>query len=416
MRLVLALPPALADHVATEARRHGHDASERCPDARATVAALESRPDVVLVLSDPHFLTAGLLEAADARGVRPIALVSSGADREHATRLGLHETVDLSAPWAEVEAVIRGETPSPPRSTGRGRLITVWGPSGAPGRTTVAITLAAELAALGRRVLLVDMDTHAASVAPALGILDESPGFAAACRLAGSDSLTFAELDRIAQYAGGPAGSFCVLSGIGRPSRWPELTAERMTRTLEVCRGWADIVIADIASSLENDEEITSDLFAPRRNAATLTALAAADRVVAVGSADPVGLSRLLRTYPDMLGATTAGESPIVVMNKVRPSAIGMNPGGQVSQSLARFGGIHSPVIVPHDLAGFDAALLSGATITEVSPRSPARVALRDLAARLVPTEQPLRRPRRQRSLRSSRRGVQLTLRGVDPQ
>jgi cellulose biosynthesis protein BcsQ len=371
---------------------------------------------VALVMADPHFLTAELLEAADARGVRSIALVASGADRQHAARLGLHETVDVSAPWAEIEDLLRGVTPTPPRSTGRGRLITVWGPSGAPGRTTVAITLAAELAAVGRRVLLVDMDTHAASVAPALGILDESPGFAAACRLAGSDSLTLAELDRIAQYAGTPAGSFRVLSGIGRPSRWPELTAERMSRTLEVCRGWADIVIADVASNLENDEEITSDLFAPRRNAATLTALAAADRVVAVGSADPVGLSRLLRTYPDMLGVTTAAESPIVVMNKVRPSAIGMNPGGQVSQSLARFGGIHSPVMVPHDLAGFDAALLAGTTLTEVSPRSPARMVLRDLAARLVPTEQPLRRPRRQRALRSSRRGVQLTLRGVDPQ
>ena len=41
-------------------------------------------------------------------------------------------------------------------------------------------------------------------------------------------------------------------------------------------------------SPLERDEEIVSDLDGPRRNAATLAALAAADLVVAVVAADPV--------------------------------------------------------------------------------------------------------------------------------
>ncbi len=76
MRLVLALPPALADHVATEARRHGHDASERCPDARATVAALESRPDVVLVQGDTTTTFCGAL-AGFYRHI-PVAHVEAG--------------------------------------------------------------------------------------------------------------------------------------------------------------------------------------------------------------------------------------------------------------------------------------------------------------------------------------------------
>ena len=55
--------------------------------------------------------------------------------------------------------------------------------------------------------------------------------------------------------------------------------------TLEACRDWVEYVVVDTGFSLESDEEISSDLFAPRRNAATLAALRVADRIVAVGLA-----------------------------------------------------------------------------------------------------------------------------------
>ena len=56
----------------------------------------------------------------------------------------------------------------------------VWGPTGAPGRTTLAIGLAAELAGSGLPTVLVDADTYGASVAQCLGLLDESSGLATA--------------------------------------------------------------------------------------------------------------------------------------------------------------------------------------------------------------------------------------------
>ncbi len=271
----------------------------------------------------------------------------------------------------------------------------MWGPAGSPGRTTLAITVAAELAALGHSVALADLDTYGASIAPALGILDEAPGFAAACRLAGSDSLTRSELERIAQRYESPAGGFWVLTGIGRPSRWPELSADRVAKSIARCREWVDYTVLDVGSSLESDEEISSDLYAPRRNAATVTGVHAADHILAVGSADPVGLARFLRSHVDLLEAAST-HTVTVVMNRVRASAIGMNPHGQVTQTLSRFGGIESPVLVPHDLAALDGALLSGRTLTEVAPRSPARVAIRDLvASRVVPERTGDRMPRR---------------------
>lgn len=397
-RIAFALPVDLERVLLADATRHGHEVVARTTGAdeleRAVVA---ESPATAVVLSSDRYLTASLMAACDHAGTRLVALVRNDEGRRLAASLGLFETVDAEADWSTIEAMLEVSVASTRESLPvRGEVIAVWGPSGAPGRTSIAIALATELAALGHSVALADVDTHGASVAPALGMLDEAPGFAAACRLAGSDSLTRSEFERIAQRYESPAGRFWVLTGIGRPSRWPELSADRVSRTIQACREWVDFTVLDTSASLENDEEISSDLHAPRRNAATITAVRDADRVVAVGSADPVGLSRFLRAHVDLLEAAGASEVT-VVMNRVRASAIGMNPAAQVTHTLSRFGGIQSAVLIPHDQAAFDGALLSGKTVSDVAPRSPARIALRDLAARLAPQSPEPRTGRRRR-------------------
>jgi MinD-like ATPase involved in chromosome partitioning or flagellar assembly len=259
--------------------------------------------------------------------------------------------------------------------TGTGTVIAVWGPAGAPGRTTLAINIAAEIAAAGHTVVLADVDTYSGSVAPSLGLLDEAPGFAAACRLAGSDALTRTEFERIAHRYNSPRGAFWVLTGIGAPSRWPELSAERVGGAISCLRRWADYVVLDTGFSLESDEEISSDLFAPRRNAATLAALGSADRVVACGLADPVGMARFLRAWADLTEVITTNRVH-VVMNRVRASAVGLGAGSQVTSALRRFGGIDSATLVQHDQAGLDAAVLTGRTLRDAAPRSPARLGI----------------------------------------
>ena len=397
-RIGFALPIELERRLLAEARRHGHDVVARTTGAQELEHAVASeRPATALVLSAERYLSASLMATCDHTGTRLVALVQNDEGRRHAASLGLFETVDAAADWPDIELMLEASTAqAPEKSPVRGNVIAVWGPSGAPGRTSIAVGLAAELAALGHSVALADVDTHGASIAPALGMLDEAPGFAAACRLAGSDSLTRSEFERIAHRYESPAGAFWVLTGLGRPSRWPELSAERVAATIRACREWVDFTVLDTSSSLENDEEISSDLYAPRRNAATITAVHEADRVVAVGSADPVGLSRFLRAHVDLLEA--AGTSEVtVVMNRVRASAIGMNPAAQVNQTLSRFGGIESAVLIPHDQAAFDGALLSGKTVADVAPRSPARIALRDLAAGLAPQPSKPGKTRRRR-------------------
>lgn len=397
MRVAFALPLEAEDRLSTEAIRHGHEIVARCSTAHELASRIDAvTPDVAIVAATERHLTPSLVSICDEAGVRILALVGSEMDRRHASSLGLLESADADADWPEIEkelAIIPARTAAPsepteprPTETPTGTVIAVWGPAGAPGRTTVAINVAAELAAAGHSVALADVDTYSGSIAPALGMLDEAPGFAAACRLAGVDGLTRGELERIGQRYGSGRSSFWVLTGIGRPSRWPELSAQRVATTLQQCRLWVDFTVVDTGFSLEHDEEISSDLFAPRRNAASITALREADRVIAVGAADPVGLSRFLRAHVDLIETVAEGRI-IVAMNKLRASAIGLNPVGQVTQTLSRFGGIESAAMIPYDPQGLDAAILSGRTLADAAPRSVTRVAIRDLvASRLLPT------------------------------
>lgn len=417
VRIALALPLENEDRLAAEAQRYGHDIVARYSTAHELAILIGDRPtsddrsgsrfpDVAIVAATERHLTDRLLALADEAGVRVIALVDGEVERRHAASLGLLETADSASAWPELEQLL-AVIPSRPLPTvvaaqlaeaaaaPRGTIIAIWGPAGAPGRTTIAINVAAELAALGKTVVLADVDTYSGSIAPSLGLLDEAPGFAAACRLAGAESLTTAELERIGQrYQSGHA-SFWVLTGIGRPSRWPELSASRVAETLDRCRDWVEYTVVDVGFSLEHDEEISSDLSVPRRNAAGLTVLSEADRVIAVGAADPVGLSRFLRAHVDLVETVAAGRV-LVVINKIRASAIGLNPIGQVTQTLSRFGGIDSSAMIPFDSAVLDAAILSGKTLADVAPRSVLRVAVRDLVtSRILPKAASGRRRRR---------------------
>ena len=167
-----------------------------------------------------------------------------------------------------------------------GRVVAIWGPTGAPGRTTIAVTLASELAGLGIPTVLVDADTYGGSVAQALSFLDEAPGLAAASRAADQGSLDLPTLARLAPVA---SPGLRVLTGIPKAERWPEIRAAALERVLTLCRSLGEVVVVDCGFSLEDDEELSYDTMAPRRNAATLSTLALADEVVAVGGVRPGG-------------------------------------------------------------------------------------------------------------------------------
>ena len=282
----------------------------------------------------------------------------------------------LDARDDEVPDAVR---PEEIRRPSRGLVVAVWGPTGAPGRTTVAVNVAAELAAAGRRTLLVDADTYGGCVAQVVGMLDEAPGLAAAARAAGQGTLDLMTLARLTPSI---APDLRVLSGISRADRWPELPSSSLDAVWSVARGLAEWTVVDCGFCLEQDEVLSYDTRAPRRNAATLSALEAADVVLVVGAGDPVGIQRLVRGLGELtdlgLGATR-----VVVVNRVRASVAGPHPGDAVGQALARYAGVTDAHLVPDDRAAVDTALLEAQTLREAAPGSPVRRALAGVAARV---------------------------------
>ncbi|WP_349426830.1 P-loop NTPase [Microbacterium sp. LWS13-1.2] len=384
-------------------------------DGEALLRALADA-DALVVSVSRATMSPTVVALCDRAGTRVVPLVEDAAGERVAAACGLEAPLNRhTEPWSIAEALSIGPTTAaaPPReSRSQPRVIAVWGPSGAPGRSTVATELAVELARGGRHVGLVDADTHAPSLALTLGLADEGPGFAAACRQAELGGLDVRELTRIAVPLGRTGVD--VLTGINRPSRWPELSDRRVAAALAACREWADYTVVDVASSLERDEEIVSDLDGPRRNAATLAALRSADLVVAVVSADPVGIARFLRGHADL--RATIGATPVaVVANRLRPGTLGIDARGQVRRTLDRFGGVEDVWFLPQDPRSTDAAILASLPIAEVAPRSPLTLALRRFVGEaVVPAPEPQRPATGRRRGAGTGRGRRAARAGAD--
>ncbi len=261
-----------------------------------------------------------------------------------------------------------------------GRMVVVWGPTGAPGRTTLAVNLAAELAALGGPVVLVDADTYGGTVAQLVGMLDEAPGLAAATRAAGNGVLDVPTLTRLAPVL---SPGLRVLTGISRADRWTELPASALEVVWGLLRTVVPWTVVDTGFCLERDEVLSYDTRAPSRNAATLSAIETADVLVVVGGGDPIGIHRLVRALDEVSGLTH-GTRQVVVANRVRAGTAGPRPGAAIRQALERYAGVRDVVLVPDDAAAVDDAVLSGRFLREVAPASSARRAIESLAVTLV--------------------------------
>jgi len=274
--------------------------------------------------------------------------------------------------------------------TPQGRVVAIWGPVGAPGRTTVAVNLAADLAAHDLSVVLIDADTWGACIGQTLGLIDEAPGLAAAARLSDQGNLDVLALARLTPEV---SPGLRVLTGLPRADRWPEARAGAVTEIVTLARSLARWVIVDCGFALEDDEELSYDTVAPRRNAATLAVLEAADEVVVVGAADPVGLQRLVRGVQELAPRCTARR--IVVVNKVRRSADGPAPERTIGDVLSRFSGLEDVHFLPWAPTECDRALWDGKTLVEIAPQAALTTKIGELATVLEPTRARPRRGRR---------------------
>lgn len=305
------------------------------------------------------------------------------------------------------------DRPGPTEAAQDARVVVVWGPTGAPGRTTVAVNLAAELALAGHRTLLVDLDTYGPAVGAHLGLTEESAGVARAVRRADHGRLGPADLAAAAVRVRVAGADLAVLTGLTRVDRWPELRPAALAGLLAAARERWERVVVDVGFGLEQDEELSFDVPAPQRNGATLAALAAADEVVAVGGPDAVSLPRLVRGVEELAEAAPDARLRVVV-NRLRPAAAGVSPRTQVEAVWSRYASSGIPLagFLPWDPAAADRALLGGQVLAEAAPGSALRRAVAELAG---VDPRPSRRARRRPAAHAGTSSGRAARRGGDP-
>ena len=309
----------------------------RCVAVGGDAGAL-SRLGVVAVLAEDEL--ASLPETVEAAGERDVPDPGPGADSDF-------------APVADAGS--------------SGRVVAVHGPAGAPGRTTLAVGLAAERAHRGARSVLVDADPHGGAVAQHLGVLDEVSGLLAAARLVNAGSLDAGSFARCCRSVG---TDLDVLTGLPRADRWVEARPGVLDTVLDRARAVGDVVV-DTGFSLEDDAELGRAL---SRNQLTLDAVDTADHVVVVGSAEPTGLARLARTLVEL---RERGSAPVtVVVNRMRES-LGWSRRDIVGmvEGYTRPAAVH---FLPEDRAATDRALVAGSSLVELG-ESPLRRAVAEV-------------------------------------
>jgi Flp pilus assembly CpaE family ATPase len=369
----------------------------RCVDIADLLAAgAAGLAQAVVVSADLRRLDRAAVHRLRDTGLVVVALAPDDAGtRARLHRLGIEVVVGDRAVAASVaEAVLgavrdrheeREPAPAPPYPSepvsGNGRVVAVWGPVGAPGRSTVAVNLAAEIAGLGHSTLCVDLDTYGAALAQLVGLLDDGSGVAAACRAANAGSLDVSTLRRLAVEV---RPCLRMLTGIIGAHRWPELRPALVDVLVDQARRAYDFVVVDVGFCLEQDEELSYDTVAPRRNGAAVSVLRSADLTIAVAGADPLGIARFVGAVADLPRSPHAAPH-ITPINRVRRSAIGRgDPSQQIALALGRYADISEAVMVPDDPVTADTAVATGRVWCEVAPASPARQAVRDLAGRLA--------------------------------
>lgn len=405
--------PWEADVVQRTERAPGIKVVRRCVDIADVMAAAASGQARAVLLADALArLSSDAVAALHARGIAVLALVDPTEDgapfgaEDRLSRMGIERILpaDVSPTdlgRAVTEAVESGPeistahfsggfvplTPEtaanyepPPYSQGAGRLIAVWGPTGAPGRTTVAVNLASELAAKRVPTLLADADVYGGTVAQMLGMLDETSGLAAAARSASNGSL---DMITLAKYARQVAPHMLVLTGLSRADRWTELRPAAIEAIWSTARELAPVTVVDVGFCIETDEEISFDSLAPRRNGATVATLEQADEVMIVGTADPVGLTRLIRAVHEVR-AVVPSTNVRVVVNRLRSGALGGSPGDAAAEALGQYAGIEPAALLPYDLNAVDAAMSHGRSLAEAAKSSKLRKSFQQLAGTVV--------------------------------
>lgn len=250
-------------------------------------------------------------------------------------------------------------------------VVAVWGPGGAPGRSTVSIGLASAAAARGIDTVLLDADTYGGALGQMLSVLDDVSGIVAACRAA-NNGRAHEVVDHLLDID----PNLRLLTGLPRADMWPQVRTSALEAVITQLRAAARLVVIDCGFSVEPAPGPGAG-----RNQTAVQVLEQADLIVVVGRPEPVGLARLVRAVHD-LSEMLPGREPVIAINMMR-STLGWAE-RDVRATVARLTGIEPAVHLPLDQSGLDLAAVSGRTPREAAPSSPFVARIEVLASQVL--------------------------------
>lgn len=224
---------------------------------------------LVLLARDPEDESFRAIIRQRGRSVIASVVVSdrpTAALLRQAMRSGAVDVVRLSAPDAELEDAIEQAwsqtVPVGVAEQHEGRITAVFSPKGGAGCTTLAVRMALTAAAT-MRCALVDTDMPFSDIAVLMGVEPRT----SVADLTGADL----DVERLTSALSPHSSGVSVLAGPPDPARAEVVTAQTISRVLELARTVVDLVIVDTASAFDD---------------VTLAVLEAADDILLLTTAD----------------------------------------------------------------------------------------------------------------------------------
>lgn len=274
--------------------------------------ATSNRFDVLLIDDISSFLTPRLVALVKQAGCGVIGVFDPDDGPDAKRRLlecGITDVIESEADPDEflrrVNSVMEHHFESVPRSTEEVQgawSIAVVGATDGVGATEVSVALALSLSS-GLETLLIDLDPVWPSIAPRLD-LPLHPNLRTAVDRVLHDSANLSS-------AMHELGSLSVVGGLADHGASGPISHTEVAMVLDVLSQLAEVLVADLGS-LSNAYGAVLPRF---------------DSIALVGSGDPVGMARLLRSIDRVLGLIDE-ESLVVVVNKT--------PGTRYHQSEVR--------------------------------------------------------------------------------
>ncbi|MFN4847506.1 MAG: CpaE family protein [Rhodoluna sp.] len=281
-------------------------------------------------------------------------------------------------------AVVAEPQQQPNQISFSANTIAIWSGSGSPGRTSLAINLAAELVLNGKRVLLIDLDSLAPSIPLALGLAETPAGLSAVLRLLDQQRLSRAELARLTVALDLGRAELLFLPGLSSPYRWEEITPERLAKFLSQISEQFDYVILDLPQACYASSRLAHPALAGvmDRDSLLRSVLMGSKTLVTVSGSDPIAAKRFLQAQ-ELLIEIGRTEDQLVVVNRFRTGAIGSNAKNELEESYLSLAKLRIDAFIPDEPENMDRSIRNGLPLALIKRSSAARQAIKQLAEQI---------------------------------